>query len=62
MTDVGNSSGAPASWIDALARSEADLVRGDVVTAQTVHDELRAAIVEIEAAVARASEPQTHEP
>jgi hypothetical protein len=46
----------PPGWVEALARSEAELARGERVSAQEVHDALRAALVEMEAELAAADE------
>ncbi len=40
---------APEAWRAALDESDAQIVRGDLVPAQSIHDELRAAIAELEA-------------
>ena len=40
----------PAGWLDVLNESDADLAAGRVVSADTVHAELRASIARLEAA------------
>jgi len=40
---------APDRWREALARSEAELARGELVPSQAVHDELHQALAELEA-------------
>ncbi len=40
---------APQAWRAALAESDLEIARGDFVSAQSIHDELRAAIADIEA-------------
>lgn len=43
---------APAHWREALARSEAELARAELVPSQAVHDELRRVLAELEAELA----------
>jgi hypothetical protein len=50
---------APEGWKEALARSEAELARGELVPSQAMHDELRQALAELEAELAKPVGP-TH--
>ncbi len=45
---------APPFWREELARSDADIARGDVLPAATVHDRLRVAISVLESEIASA--------
>ena len=54
---------APPGWIEALARSDAELASGRLVSAQSVHDGLRAVLARMEAELAedkKAPEPSVH--
>jgi hypothetical protein len=47
----------PSGWAEALARSDAQIARGELVTAEAVHDEVRAALAEMAADVADTGVP-----
>ena len=47
---------APDDWKEALTRSEAELARGQRVPSQIVHDELRRALVGLEAELSESEE------
>jgi hypothetical protein len=49
MDDTPHRSEAPAGWLEALARSEAELDAGLTVPAETVHQRIRDSIARIEA-------------
>jgi hypothetical protein len=49
----------PEGWGEALARSEAELARGELVPSQAMHDELRQAVAELEAELEKSNE-STH--
>lgn len=53
---------APDRWREALARSEAELARGELVPSQVVHDELRQALAELEAELAEPDESTSPHP
>jgi len=59
MDDTANTAkAAPTGWLDALARSEADLTAGRTVPGEAVRRRLRQAIAEMEEAEAqRAADP-----
>jgi hypothetical protein len=48
MNDAPHSTETPAEWLEALARSEAELAAGLTVPAETVHQRIRDAIARIE--------------
>lgn len=43
---------APAYWVEELARADEDIAQGKIVPARVVHEELRAALAELEAEIA----------
>ncbi|MBW4092001.1 MAG: hypothetical protein HIU82_12975 [Proteobacteria bacterium] len=49
MTDTTERTAAPAEWLEALARSEADLAAGRIVSGEAVHRELQDSIARLEA-------------
>lgn len=52
MTDTTERTAAPAEWLEALARSEADLAAGRIVPGEVVHRELQDSIARLEAKAA----------
>ncbi len=45
----------PPAWVEALARSDAELARGELVPAQAVHGDLRQALADMESELAEDS-------
>ena len=52
MTDTAGRTAAPAEWLEALARSEADLAAGRIVPGAVVRRELQGSIARLEAKAA----------
>ena len=52
MTDTTQRSAAPAEWLEALARSAADLAAGRIVSGEAIHRELQESITRLEAKAA----------
>jgi hypothetical protein len=48
MDDTPHRTEAPAEWLEALARSDAELAAGQTVPAEAVHQRIRDAIARIE--------------
>jgi ribosomal protein L29 len=56
MDDTSNPAPAPAGWLEALARSEAQLAAGQLVPGEEIMRELRESIARLEAKQAVKSE------